>query len=72
MAEEDEKSEMAAEDLVNMGEMQYLKLLPDIKGMKIQPWKNDLHVSGSEDPENFEESKRKRIEILKRFLNRKI
>ena len=56
--------------------MQYLKLLPDIN-MRFLSTNTKLGESGElpqgvQPDEDFEESKKKRIEILKRFLNRKI
>lgn len=54
--------------------MQYLKLLPDIN-MRFLQTSPKLGESGElqgQPDEDYEESKKKRIEILKRFLNRKI
>jgi hypothetical protein len=72
-----QESDDGGNDIVNLGdkieiqEMQYLQLLPDINMRFLQ---NNNKLTDSQDslPEDFEESKKKRIEILKRVLNRKI
>lgn len=86
VGEEDARTNLEVYDhhdaeIVNQGEkieiqeMQYLKLLPGIN-MRFLSTNTKLAESGGEllaqPDEDFEESKKKRIEILKRFLNRKI